>query len=195
ALRRDDLEMAGRVALLDFDLDDARIEPALAQLLAQLLAGALEGFERRGAIRRLVDLLRARQQQVEHALFGILLGLVGDFADLLFANQIDADLDKVANHRFDIAPDVADFGKLRGFDFEKGRVREARQTAGNLGFADAGRADHDDIFGNDILRHIGGQLLPADAVAQGDGDGALGGVLADDILVQLGNNLPRRHLI
>jgi len=37
-------------------------------------------------------------------------------------------------------------------------------------------------------------LLAPPAVAQGDGHGALGIVLADDVVVQLGNNLPGRHV-
>ena len=41
---------------------------------------------------------------------------------------------------------------------------------------------------------IGRQLLPAHAVAQRDGHGALGGLLAHNVLVQLGDNLARRQL-
>ena len=84
---------------------------------------------------------------------------------------------------------------LRGFDLEEGRVGELGEAAGDLGFADAGGADHDDVFGHDVVGELGGELLPAHAVAQGDGDGALGGVLADDVLVELGDDLARGHLV
>src|SRR3712207_7278425 len=40
--------------------------------------------------------------------------------------------------------------------------------------------------------HLGREFLPADAVAQGDGHRALGGVLPDDVLVQLRDDLDRK---
>ena len=42
---------------------------------------------------------------------------------------------------------------------------------------------------------IGRQLLAALAIAQRNGDGALGGPLADDVLVELGDDLARRQLV
>ena len=41
----------------------------------------------------------------------------------------------------------------------------------------------------------GGELLAADAVAQGDGHGALGLGLADDVLVQLADDFARSELV
>ena len=41
----------------------------------------------------------------------------------------------------------------------------------------------------------GGELLAAHAVAQGDGDGALGVLLADDMLVEFGDDLTRSELV
>ena len=42
---------------------------------------------------------------------------------------------------------------------------------------------------------IGRQLLAALAIAQSNGHGALGGPLADDMLVELGDDLARRQLV
>src|SRR6476646_4245531 len=50
----------------------------------------------------------------------------------------------------------------------------------DLGFADAGRPDHDDVLGRDLVAQLGRDLLPAPAIAQRDGHGALGGALAHD---------------
>ena len=76
---------------------------------------------------------------------------------------------------------VADLGVLGRFDLEERRADELGQPAGDLGFADAGGADHDDVLGRDVLAQLVGQLLPPPAIANGDRDGALGGVLADDV--------------
>jgi hypothetical protein len=126
------------------------------------------------------------QQHIEQALFGVHLGLVGDVFELLLAHHVDGDLDQVADHGFDIAADVADFGELRGFDLHEGRVGQLGQAAGDLGFADAGGADHDDVLGNDLFGQLG--------EASGGACGCAGRwrrrasrlVLADNILVELG---------
>ena len=53
--------------------------------------------------------------------------------------------------------------------------------------------DHQDVLRRDLLGELRRQLLAARAVAQRDGDGALGLRLADDVLVELGDDLPRRQ--
>ena len=111
----------------------------------------------------------------------------------LLAHQLHGDLGQVADHRFDVAADVADLGELRRFDLEERRLRELRQPPRDLGLADAGRADHQDVLRRDFFGHLRRQLLSAHAVAQRDRDGALGLVLADDVLVELGDDLPRRE--
>ena len=59
--------------------------------------------------------------------------------------------------------------------------------------ADPRRADHQDVFRHDFIPDFLRKLRAAIAVAQGDGDGALGLVLTDDIAIQLANNLFRRQ--
>ena len=136
-----------------------------------------------------------RKQEIEDAFFGGLLGAIGDFVEFFFANHVDGGFDEVANHGFDVAADVADFGVLGGFHFDERAAGEACEAAGDFGFADAGGADHQNIFGQNVFRDFGRKLLPAHAIAQSHGDGALGGVLADDIFVELGDNFPRRHVV
>ena len=51
------------------------------------------------------------------------------------------------------------------------------------------------FLGMILFRQLGRELLAAHAVSQGDGDGALGGVLADDVLVELADDLFRRQVV
>ena len=113
---------------------------------------------------------------------------------LLFAGLRDRDLDQVAHDLFDVAADIADFGEFGGFDLEKRRAGELRQTPRNLGLADAGRADHQDILRQHFLAQLVVELQPAPAVTQRDRDRALGVVLADDVAVQLGYDFAGRKV-
>src|SRR6185437_12813182 len=90
---------------------------------------------------------------------------------------------------------VAHLGKLGGFDLEEWRVGQLGQAAGDLGFAHAGGANHDDVLRHDIVSQFGGELLSSHAVAQGDGHGAIGGVLAHHVLVEFGNDFAQGKLI
>jgi hypothetical protein len=111
----------------------------------------------------------------------------------LLAHHVDAELHEVADHRLDVAADVADLGELRRFDLEERRLRQLREPARDLGLADAGRPDHQDVLGRDLLGELGRQLLAACPVAQRDRDRALRRRLSDDVLVQLGDDLTRRE--
>ena len=43
--------------------------------------------------------------------------------------------------------EIADLGKLGGFDLHKRRIRKTGEPTGDLGLADTGRADHQNILG------------------------------------------------
>ena len=129
------------------------------------------------------------QQQVEQPFGDAFLGLGLDDDALLLLDHADGDVGQVADHAFDVAADVADLGVLGGLDLEERGADELGQPAGDLGLADAGGADHDDVLGRDVLAHLGRQLLPPPAIADGDGHGPLGGVLADDVFIQFGDDL------
>ena len=94
----------------------------------------------------------------------------------------------------DVAADVADLGELRRLDLDERRARELGQAARDLRLADAGRADHQDVLRQHLFVEVALQLLAAPAVAQRDGDGALGVVLADDVAVELGDDLAGREV-
>ena len=103
----------------------------------------------------------------------------------------ERDLDQVAHDLLDVAADIADLGELGRLDLDERRLGQAGQPARDLGLADAGRADHQDVLGQHLVAQLGRQLLAAPAVAQRDGDRALGVVLADDVAVELGDDLAR----
>ena len=75
------------------------------------------------------------------------------------AGHRDRDLDEVADDLLDIAADIADLGELGRLDLEERRLRELRQAARDLGLADAGRADHQDV----LRQHLLAQLVAAAA--------------------------------
>ena len=138
---------------------------------------------------------RGREEQVEDAFFGGLLGAIGDFVEFFFADHVDGCFDEIANHGFDVAADVADFGVLRGLHFHEGATGETREAAGDFGFADASGADHQNIFRQNVFGDLGRKLLASHAIAKSDGDGALGGVLADDVLVELRDDFAWSHVV
>src|SRR5262249_1054614 len=65
----------------------------------------------------------------------------------------------------------------------------------DLSFAHAGGPNHDDVLGHDLFRQVGGKLLPPHAIAQGNGDSALGLMLAHNVFVQLAYNFLRSQLV
>ena len=103
---------------------------------------------------------------------------------------LDGDLDQVTDNGLDIAADIADLGELGRLDLDKGCIGQAGQATGNFGLADAGRTDHQDVLRCDFLTQGLGHLGTPPAVAQGNGDRFFGVVLADDMLVQFGDDFP-----
>ncbi len=188
ARRRHDLHLLRQRR--DVDLDLLVVERALAQHLA-------ESLPRRGVGRLHVveiDLAHRRQQHVEHALLGSVGGAVAHLARLRLARLLDGHLDQVADDGVDVAADIADFGELGRLDLHERRVGEPREAPRDLGLADAGRTDQQDVLRRDLLPQRLGDLLAAPAVAQRNRDRALGGVLPDDVLVELVDDLFGGHL-
>jgi hypothetical protein len=114
--------------------------------------------------------------------------------ELALAHLGDRDLDEIADDLLDVAADIADLGEFGGLDLDERRAGELGQPAGDLGLADAGRPDHQDVLGQHLLAQGAGQLQPPPAVAQRDGHRALGIGLADDEAVEFGNDLTGRKI-
>ena len=69
--------------------------------------------------------------------------------------------DQVADHALDVAAVVADLGVLGRLDLDERGAGELGQPAGDLGLADAGRADHEDVLGRHFLPQLVGQAAAA----------------------------------
>jgi hypothetical protein len=129
---------------------------------------------------------RRRQQHVEHAVLGGIHRRGRAPCAWPPRGLLDRDLGQVADDGVDVAADIAHLGELGRLDLDEGRVGQPRQAPRDLGLADAGGADHQDVLGRDLGAQRLGHLHAAPAVAQGDGHGALGARLADDVLVEFG---------
>ena len=137
---------------------------------------------------------RRRHQQIQHPLLGGALGAGAHLAHLGFTRLLDGDVGQIADDGVHVLADIADLGELGRLDLDEGRIGQARQTAGNLGLADAGGANHQDVLGRDFLAQRAFHLLTAPAVAQRNRDSALGVGLADDVFVEFGNDFLRGHV-
>src|SRR5439155_5109767 len=213
----EDLEgLAG--ARFDLELHDAVLEEPSLEIAPELLARAHEGlrlpacgsFEGRRGRRRLIGLRRwfgagcgeagvatgrSGYEELQQSFLDVLLGLRAHGEAPFLADEVDGDLRQVSHDRLDVAADVSDLREARGLDLEEGRFRQARDSPGDLGLPDAGPADQDDVLRQNVGRKVGRELSPPLAVAERDRDGALRGGVADDVRVQLLDDLPRRQLL
>ena len=192
ALRAHDLEL--RLGLGQVDLDFLVVQRAFAQALAHHLTGRVVG--RRGG-RRGVEAhrrrARHRHQDVEDAVFGRVFGGAALAAHLQLTLLLDGHVHQVADDAVHVLAHVAHLGELGGLHLDEGRVGQLGQAARDLGLADAGGADHQDVLGRDLGAQLLVHLLAAPAVAQRDGHGTLGIALADDVAVEFGDDLLRGH--
>src|SRR5207248_6737608 len=101
-----------------------------------------------GGVGGLLDVRRHRQQQIEQPFLYFLLGDVLYLGLALAAHHVDGTLDQVADHRFDVASDVADFGELGRFDFHKGSTGQSRQAPRDLRLTDTSGTNEDDVVGD-----------------------------------------------
>lgn len=96
-------------------------------------------------------------------------------------------LEKLEDDVFDVFTDVTGFGEGGGVSNGKGDIKKAGERARDESFARTGGADHEDVafFDLDI---IGGLKIEEEAlivIEDGDGDGAFGGLLADDVGIEV----------
>jgi hypothetical protein len=173
--------------LFDLDFELAIFELAGLELIAEFFAGSAALLF--GLVVIVFADAVAGKEEIEQALFDLLSGGFLDGESHFRSDHGDGGVEQVADHGVDIAAVVADLGEFGGFDFHEGSAGEGSEPAGDLGFTDAGGADHDDVFRRDILAKRIGKLLATPAVADGDGDGAFGVGLADDVFVEFGDDL------
>ena len=153
------------------DLDLLVVKLVGAKLPAERVAGGERGV--------------GPDQSIDHPLLGIELRLGRHLFPLGVAHQTEPNFEQVADDLIHIAADIANLGKFGRLDLDERRAGELGQAPRDLGLADAGRADHQDVLGQHLLAHLAFELLAAPTVAQGNGHSALGVALADDVAVEL----------
>ena len=184
-------DVDGQRTLLELDLDAAVAQPAGLELRAELLARPLPPFD-------LVGLggggVTDREKLVQYAIFGGPRGPVADVAGGLLAFEHDRPFDQVADNAVHVPADVAHLGELRGFHLDERRVHELGQPPGDLGLANARGADHEDVLGEHVFAQLIGQIEPPPAIANRDGDRALGLILANDVAIEGLDDLSGGHV-
>ena len=128
-------------------------------------------------------------QGVEQALLGGGVGAGPHPGAAAVADHGQGAFHQVADDLVDVAADVADLGELGRLDFQERRLGEAGEAPGDLGLADAGGADHQDVLGRHLVAQVRRHAPAAPAVAQGHGHGALGLGVADHEAVEFGDDL------
>ena len=113
-------------------------------------------------------------QHVDKALDRMRLRGIRHVLAALFGHRANRGFHQIAHHGFDVAPDVADLGVFRRFDFDERRADQPRQTPRDLGLADAGRADHENVFRRDLVAQVFPRARSPVAVAQRDGHRTFG---------------------
>ena len=126
---------------------------------------------------------------------GGVAGGTGDFIDFVDINDavlgaLDVTIgaaDEFANEIFDIAADVTRFGKFGGVAFHEGNADEIRDATDEVGFADAGGANQDDV----LLGVIGlvfafhGEADMVIMITHRDAEDFFGFVLLDDETIEV----------
>ena len=187
---RHDLHAGGNGAQVEFDF--ALVQCTLAQHLAEFLARLL--ITRAGlGVGGESHHLRVGQQRIEQAFLGRIRRAIAHLGDLFVARHLHGDFGQVLDDGIHLAAYVAHLGELGGFHLHERRFREPREPARDLGLAAAGGADHENVLRGDLLAQRVFDLHAAPAIAQRDGDRALGGALADDVFVEFGNDFARGH--
>ncbi len=109
------------------------------------------------------------------------------------AQHLHGQLYEVTHHGLDVASHVADLGELRSFHLDKRRLRQAGEPPSDLGLADAGRSDHEDVLRRHLLRQFRRELLAPHPIPQRDSHRPFRLRLRDDVSVELGHDLTWRQ--
>src|SRR5262245_53697284 len=193
ALRRHHLDHGGD-GTRHLELDRALVELPFMQHAPELVPRADLGATARALRADRLDatvVAHGWEEEVEQPLLGQLARAHANLLLLLLAHHVDGELGQLADDRLDVAADVADLGELGGLDLDEGRLGELGEPPRDLRLPDAGRADHDDVLGRDLVAQRVRHVQPAPAVAKRDRHRALRGPLADDVAVELRDDLPR----
>ena len=110
------------------------------------------------------------------------------------AAHLDRRIRQVSNDGFDVTAYVSDLGEFRRLYLDERRVGETRKAPGDFCFPDTRWTDHEDIFRSDLGPHVDIDLTSPPTITQSNCHCTLGGLLADNVFVQLVYDLSWRHI-
>src|SRR5439155_12336702 len=139
--------------------------------------------------RAVAGLRRWRQKEIEQTVVDALVREVLDFRLTFTAHHVDRALHEIANHPLDVPSDVADLGELRRLDLDERRAGELRESPRNFRLTNTRGSDENDVIGADLFPNRLRRPLTPPAIAQRDRDCLLRVRLADDIPIELGDDL------
>ena len=125
----------------------------------------------------------------------MLFGAVGHLVEAFLPHHVDRNVDQIANNRFHVAAHIAHFGEFARLYLEKRGIGEFGKAPGDLGLADTGGPNHQDVLGHHFFGHFGLELLAADPVAERNSYRPFGVRLADYVLIQFGDDLARGEFV
>ena len=185
------VELRERAAADEEDVLGVDREEVLVRVLAAALrrhrgGRALEDLEQRLLHPLARDVARDRR----------VVGLARDLVDLVDVDDpglglLDVEvgrLDQLEQDVLDVLADVAGLGQRRGVGDREGDVEDPGEGLGEQRLAAAGRAEQEDVrlleLDRVVLALCLGDLDALVVVVDGDRERALGGLLADDVLVE-----------
>ena len=129
--------------------------------------------------------------QIGKPLLGQLAGLFPHIVHAFVVQIADGNLDQIAHDRLDIATDVPNLGELGRLDLDEWRIHHLRHAPGDLGLANTGGTDHQNVARMNLLAQLVRQQTTPVTIAQCDRHRPLGVVLPNDVQIELAHDLGR----
>ena len=190
-------ERAGRDEqdVLRVDDHEVVLVPVLRDVQRREHLAALEQLEQRLLDALAADVARAGARARALAAARDLVDLVDeDDAALGELDVLVGAVEQLADHDLDVLAVVAGLGVLGGVGDGERHVEALRERARQVRLARARGADEQHVrLLEEALAGDGLLRAPLEVVVGGDGDGALGALLADDVAVEVLEDLARRE--
>ena len=102
---------------------------------------------------------------------------------------------QISNDLIHIATVKPNLRKLRRLDFHERRLRDLRQPSRDFRLPAPGRANHQNILGNDFVSQIFRAPMSSPSIPQRDRHRSFRRVLPDDVIVQKFHHFRRRQVV
>ena len=175
------------LSALDVEFNCALIKLSLAQHHAKALAQSFIPFRGNNIYIRLI--LHLRKEQVQQALFDAGFYFLTLCLGKLRLRLLKSHAHQIPDDRFDIAPDIPDFGVFCCFNFNERSVGKLGNTPSDLRLPHSRGSDHDDILWRYLIPNRFWKHFTPGAISNCDSDRALCSVLTNNIFIELRHNL------